>query len=152
MARQTLISFLLALTLLGLLDAAYLAETAMTGKELACDINGLEGCNAVAQSPYSHLFGLPLGVYGVAFYGLFLILAGLALARPARALERALALLSAIGVVASAYFLYVQLALIKAVCLYCLASALIAVLLALVAWLLVRSPRIGDSPSLPSSS
>ncbi len=148
MKRSTLISLLIALTVLGLVDAWYLANTALTGGELVCDINGLNDCNVVAQSPYAHFFGIPLGVYGVVFYGLFLLVTFLTLIRPSRGLDRIIAALSVVGVLASAYFVYVQLALIDALCIYCLASAAIAVLLAVVAYGLIR----GNSPPLPPTS
>ncbi len=83
----------------------------------------------MAQSPYSHFFGLPLGLYGVVFYGIFLLLAALALAHRTRRIERFLIVAGTIGLVASLSFLYIQLALIKAICIYCLASAAIAITL-----------------------
>lgn len=130
MKRSTLISLLLGLSLLGLADAWYLAETAMTGGQLACDINGLNGCNIVATSPYAHLWGVPLGVYGVVFYALFLLISFVAFYKPSRKIDGALALLGTVGLLASIAFLYIQLALIKALCIYCVGSAVIAFLLA----------------------
>jgi uncharacterized membrane protein len=153
MKRQTLISFIVALALLGLLDALYLAHTAMSGGSLACDVNGLDGCNTVAQSPYSYLFGLPLGVYGAVFYAIFIALALFALMRASRLLDRLLALLALVGVVASVKFLYIQLVLIQAVCIYCLASAAVAGLLGIAAYLLVRrGPPPRETAPLPPSA
>ena len=68
MHKNFLIGGLLVLSFLGIADSTYLSYTALTGSSLACSIKGLDGCNVVAQSIYSHLFGIPLGVYGVIFY------------------------------------------------------------------------------------
>jgi uncharacterized membrane protein len=126
MKRPVLISFIIALSLLGLADAWYLAETALTKTALTCSIGGLDGCNIVAQSPYSHVRGVPLGVYGAAFYGLFLLLAIGISWRQWVWLDRLLLVFGGIGFLASLYFLYVQIVLIQALCIYCLASAGIA--------------------------
>ena len=141
MKRSTLLSCIVFLSVLGLADAWYLADTALTGGSLACSMEGLSGCNAVAKSAYSHLFGVPLGVYGLAFYGVFLIAALFAMRRVSQGMDRMLMLLGIVGLLASVAFVYVQLALIKAVCIYCLGSAGISVLLAGAAFLVVRSAR-----------
>ncbi|MDB5195617.1 MAG: conserved rane protein of unknown function [Parcubacteria group bacterium] len=129
MSRPLLILIVIILAMLGLADAWYLADTALTGASLTCNIAGLDGCNIVAQSPYSHILGIPLGVYGVVFYGLFLILAFIASKKPFRMLIRALLALGTIGLLVSAWFLYIQFVLIQALCVYCLASAGISFLL-----------------------
>jgi len=138
MKRSTLLSYVLALTILGLADAWYLADTALTGSSLACSIEGLSGCNVVAQSPYSHFLGIPLGVYGVAFYGVFLLVAIAALRRPSRGFTRMLALLASIGAFASVVYLFIQLAVMTAICVYCLGSAVVAFLLCVPVYLVIR--------------
>lgn len=39
-----------------------------------CNINDALSCDKVAQSAYSEIFGIPLGVYGMGFFGALLIL------------------------------------------------------------------------------
>lgn len=150
MKRQTLVSLIIALTIFGLVDAGYLAETALTGGQLACDIDGLTGCNAVAQSVYSQLFGIPLGVYGLVFYGLFLIFAIVAFVRPSRKGDYLLLGLAGVGALSSLYFLYAQFFLIKALCIYCIGSAVIAGFLLPASWFLVKGTRSVASPEMPS--
>lgn len=145
MKRTTLISLVILLALIGLADAVYLATAAMTDTPLTCTIEGLSGCNVVAQSPYARLFGIPLGLYGVAFYALMLCVA--VLARRIPALARPLFILAVIGALVSAWFLYVQLFLIQALCVYCLGSALVALGLCVPAFLLIRPS--GSPPSAP---
>ncbi len=129
MKRRVLILSSLALALLGCADAWYLADAALTNAPLSCSIVGLDGCNIVAKSSYSHVFGVPLGVYGLVFYGVFFLLALVALKKPLRKFDIALFILGTAGALMSAYFLYIQFVLIKALCIYCLASAGISFLL-----------------------
>jgi uncharacterized membrane protein len=132
MHRNTKLAFLLILSFMGIADAAYLAESAYTGSALSCGIGALDGCNIVAQSPYAHLFGIPLGTYGVFFYGFVFALSAATLAFPGLKARRALFALGIVGAAASVVFLGIQFFLIKALCIYCLGSAVIAFL---VAWI-----------------
>lgn len=113
---------ILALAFLGIADSSYLLQHESSGTPLICDIQGLDGCNIVAESAYSTLFGLPVAAYGVAFYSLLFVLAALALALDVWYVRRAIQWITALGAVVSLYFLYVQIALIGAFCVYCLAS------------------------------
>ncbi len=54
------------LALLGLLDAAYLSIERLTGGALACPIGG--GCEVVQGSTYALLLGVPVAFVGVAGY------------------------------------------------------------------------------------
>lgn len=134
MHRTLLLALLFALSFLGIADSWYLYQSAVTDTALSCDIGaGLDGCNTVAQSPYSYLFGIPLALYGVGFFAFVCALAAALTLFPARFLYRALLALSVFGTGASAVFLYIQFVLIKALCIYCIASAVIVALMLLIA-------------------
>ncbi len=148
MKRATLVSLILALSLLGLADAWYLADAAITGASLTCNIAGLSGCNIVAQSQYSHFFGQPLGVYGVVFYVVVIMLSAFIFFRPSHKPVIALVALSSIGFLASIYFVSIQVVLIKALCVYCLGSAVISLLLWVGALWLIRK-HTGPEIALP---
>ena len=113
----------------GIADAAYLAQHEASGEPLLCNIEYLSGCNTVAQSPYSHLFGIPLAEYGILFYGVIFVLAALELVVFDRLLRRLLQGAALLGVLASLVFTLIQIFLIGALCVYCLASALITLLI-----------------------
>lgn len=132
---------ILVLSFLGIADAWYLANAAITGTALSCDLNTqLSGCNIVAQSAYAQLFGVPLGVYGVIFYAGVFIVSAIYLLFPYRTVFYMLCALAVLGFLASLVFVYVQVFLIHAVCIYCLGSALIDVLIfALVARMAVHT-------------
>ena len=98
----------------------------------------LKGCATVAQSEYSRIGGIPVAVYGV---GLSLILLTCALAwwrTDAYGLLLAHYGLSLAGVLFEVYFLYLQVAVIKAVCVWCTSYGLSLILrfvIAFVVWL-----------------
>lgn len=139
MNRGLLIVLILVLSFLGIADSWYLYQSAMTDTALSCDLgSGLDGCNIVAQSEYSRLFGVPLALYGVGFFALTFILAAALTIISSRRLYQALVAVSVFGVAASAVFVFIQFVLIKALCIYCIASAAIAVLLCALSWMLFK--------------
>lgn len=137
MNRNLLIVLVLVLSFLGIADSWYLYQSAITNTALSCDLgSGLDGCNIVAQSVYSRLFGVPLGLYGVGFFALTFVIAASLGIMSSRKLYHALLAVSGFGVVASAVFVYIQFALIKALCIYCIASAGMSVLILGLSWTL----------------
>jgi uncharacterized membrane protein len=107
---------------LGLLIAAYLAWTRLSGGLPVC--GPLHGCETVALSSYSELFGVPVAVFGLAFS---IVLLGLSLAWWRRADRRALLGLyglGLLGVLFVAYLTYLELFVIGAVCVWCVGYAL----------------------------
>ena len=118
--------FILVFAFLGIANSAYLAEHEANDTPLICNIQSLSGCNIVAESQYSRLFGIPLAQYGVLFYSILFVLSALELAIFNRLLRRILQGISLVGIIASLYFTFIQAFIIGAFCIYCLASAIIA--------------------------
>lgn len=142
MQRPVLLALILALSFLGIADSWYLFQSAVTDTALTCDIGaGLDGCNIVAQSPYSQLLGIPLALYGVGFFALLFVVGAVLLMVQSRLLEKGLLALGAFGALASVVFVYIQFFLIKALCIYCLLSAAITFALFYIAWRLYRGPK-----------
>lgn len=143
---------ILVLAFCGIANSAYLAESERTGTPLICDIKNLSGCNIVANSQYSHLFGVPLAEYGVLFYGLLFVLAALELVLFDRLLRRVLQGVALVGILASLYFTAVQIFFIGAFCIYCLASSVIALLIFILATLIepLRGIKEQAFPTPPS--
>lgn len=145
---------ILVLAFFGLADSAYLAEHEVSNTPLLCNIQNLSGCNVVAASQYSHIFGIPLAEFGVLFYSIVFVLAALELVIFDRLLRRVLQVAALIGVAASLYFTLVQIFFIGAFCIYCLASALITVFILILASLIEpvgRNIRPAPPASPPSS-
>jgi uncharacterized membrane protein len=124
---------ILILAFCGLSDATYLAEHVASNTPVICNVQGLSDCNTVIASQYSHLFGIPLADLGVLFYGVLFILAALELLLFDAFLRRVLQVASLIGVLASVYFVSLQAFVIRAFCIYCLTSAIITLLVLIVA-------------------
>lgn len=123
----TLLGTILILALLGFADSVFLLAEKMNGGPIPCAIG--TGCDTVANSPYSLLFGIPLAAYGVAFYVAIGVIALLYLDTKKMFWGRTLFLSTTAGFLMSVYFIYVQKFLIGAWCIYCIASAIIATLL-----------------------
>lgn len=122
-----------ALALIGLGVAGYLAYVETQAVEAMCGLIG--DCNAVQSSPYATLFGvLPVGVLGAVGY--VAILAAWSWERTgsgrlARYSPLAVFGMSFVGVLFSIYLTYLEPFVIKAVCAWCLTSAVIITLIML---------------------
>ena len=123
---------MIALALVGLADAFYLAHASYTGSSISCAI--FEGCDIVARSPYSHAFGVPLSFFGVMFYLCVIGFSVLLAYDPrSRGMRLGAVLLTLVGLADSIYFEYLQVFVIHAICMYCLISAITTLLLFAVA-------------------
>ena len=124
---------MLVLSAVGIADAFYDSYAIYTGQPLWCP-PPIDGCNIVAASPYAQILGLPVGYFGLLYYlCMFALAASLVVAPLSRGLRFTAVLCTAIGVAFSVYFMRVQLAFIHAFCIYCLISAVLTVLLFIVA-------------------
>src|SRR6266511_430656 len=134
----------MAMALMGLFDAAYLALERLIGGTLACPVGG--GCETVQSSAYSILFGMPVAYIGVAGFAVLLVAALLALNLERVAglpLATVLLALASIALVAGMYFSYLQVAVIGAICFWCAISALLDLGIWVAALLNWRSARFG---------
>lgn len=136
---------LILVSLIGIADASYLSYTALTGTPVACKI--IEGCNTVAQSPYSKVAGVPLAVIGFFYYLVALVGSIVLRRRYTKALRRFAVLWGILGIMFSAYFVYLQAAVIGAFCIYCLISAACTIMLCILSLGLIGKP--GASSEAP---
>jgi uncharacterized membrane protein len=110
-------ALLAGLDIVGLTIASYLSIVELSGGLPSC--GPLHGCEQVAQSPYARIAGVPVAVGGVV---LSLVLLSLALAwwrTGSSALLAAHYGLSLAGVMFEAYFTYLELFVIRDVCVWC---------------------------------
>ena len=124
------------LSVLGAAVAGYLTWVHYAELQPYC-VGGGNACERVQSSPYAELAGIPVAVLGLAGY--VAILASLAL--PDRSVTAFLAL---VGFGFSAYLTYLELAVIDAICQWCVASAVVMTALAGVA--VARLLAGGDPP------
>lgn len=107
--------------LVGLLVAGYLAFIEITSSEAICGVAG--DCNAVQQSAYARILGVPVGVIGVIAYLGLLSLWLVSRVKTHRRINAALFLLACFGVVFSVYLTFLEPFVIGTSCAWCLTSA-----------------------------
>jgi uncharacterized membrane protein len=128
---------LTALCVAGAAVSAYVLSSRWSDAALICSTGG---CETVQSSPYAELLGLPVAALGL---GGFLLIGALAqIGRPVAVAGAAALALAA--VVFSGYLLVIQLAVIGAVCDWCLASDAITSLVAIVALLRLRGTVVAE--------
>ena len=91
-----------------------------------CRINEIWDCGEVNHSPYAMLFGIPVAVFGIAWY---LLIAILALKRSYRLLLAA----TVVGLAFSLYLTHIEKDVIRAWCIYCVGSLCVISLMTLLA-------------------
>src|SRR3989344_405347 len=124
---------ILVLAFFGIADSAYLAQHETTGLPLLCNIESLTGCNVVVSSAYSQFLGVPLADLGLIFYTVLFVVAAFEIALFNQSLRRGLQVLAVIGIVTSLYSVYTQVFLFNSLCVYCLASSSISILVLVLA-------------------
>ncbi|MEE8363584.1 MAG: vitamin K epoxide reductase family protein [Dehalococcoidia bacterium] len=130
--RPALLGTIAVLSLAGLAVTTYLSIVYLADSAPACGLSS--GCETVANSRFARLFGIPVPIPGALMYAA-LLMGSLALAgfeRRDLRVERAMLLLSVIGVAFSAYLTAASVFVLHATCQWCLASAaLVTVILPL---------------------
>ncbi|HET7182842.1 MAG TPA: vitamin K epoxide reductase family protein [Candidatus Limnocylindrales bacterium] len=139
---------LAVLDVIGLGIATYLSVVEVSGGVPVC--GPIHGCEEVARSEYSRIGGIPVAVFGVV---LSLVLLSLAVAWWKTDLYGLLLAhygLSLAGVIFEAYFLYLQVFVIGAVCIWCTSYGLSLIarfVIALVVWVRGTAPSTEDQPA-----
>ncbi|MGE5298370.1 MAG: vitamin K epoxide reductase family protein [Acidobacteriaceae bacterium] len=126
------------LAFLGFLDSSYLAIKHFTGSDVPCTTSG---CEIVLTSKYSVMAGIPLAYIGVLYYLVVLVLALLFLQTQNRTYLKLGMAGVLLGILFSAYFVYLQIAVIHSICLYCMGSALTTTLLVILLGYLNLKPK-----------
>jgi uncharacterized membrane protein len=127
--------------LLGLAVAGYLTYVHYAGLSPVC-AGGGGGCERVQSSRYAELAGVPVALLGLAGYAAILA----ALALPGETGRLATAALALAGLGFSLYLTYLELFVIDAVCQWCVSSAVLMTVVAVLAVVrLLRSPEPAGS-------
>ena len=132
--RSWLDTLQLTLTVLGIGVASYLTYVKLFGIKPYCA--GVGDCEAVQTSPYAMLFGVPVAIWGLLAY--LALLALLLLKRNnwrdmGHLLRQAIFLVTLVGVLFSAYLTYLEIAVIHAICPWCVISAILMLFLFILA-------------------
>jgi uncharacterized membrane protein len=138
--RRLLIA-ILVLSLIGIGVAGYLTYTHYEGLNVVCLSSG--GCETVQKSVYSKLAGVPVAVLGLAGY--IGILLSLAIRNElGRIAGFGIAL---IGFLFSMYLTYREIFTIKAICQWCVSSAVLMTILTVLT--AIRALRVESEPVAP---
>ena len=136
----------LILAVLGLLDSIYLTWVKFSGKYALCGPIG--NCESVNTSQYSEVFGIPVAILGAGAYLVVIISLSLESRGSFWAEYSPIIVfgISLIGVLYSIYLTYIEVAVLKAICPYCVISAIILVIL-----LVLSSIRLRQSLGEPDA-
>lgn len=119
---------ILVASLIGLVDALYLTVKHYLQSSVFCSL--LNGCDKVTGSSYATIIGIPVALMGMVYYFSLLLVTILILTRPNN--KKFLKIIFAIssgGFLFSLWLVYLQIFVIKALCLYCLVSATVTTMI-----------------------
>ena len=139
--EKRLLQLAIILTIIGLLVSIYMTIYKITSNDSMCIGSG--DCKTVNASRYAEVYGIPVAVLGVAGYSA--ILAVLLLGRRPGFLQQNGTLLffglSLTGFLFTLYLIFVEVALIKAYCPFCITSQTAMTLIFIISVIqLVRQP------------
>lgn len=118
----------------------YRVTSSSGGYTSFCNVSAAVNCDSVVTSSFAKLFGIPVSLWGLAFY-LLLFRVALRAARPSPASQQARADAFALAVGGLAYSLYlaaVSIFVLETVCLLCAGLYLVSVASLTAAWALAR--------------
>ena len=131
----------IALTIIGLLVSIYMTIYKVTNNETMCI--GSSGCSEVNASRYSEVNGIPVAILGVAGYAAILALLFLE-QRPGLFQQNGSMMffgVSLLGFLFTLYLIYIEVALIKAYCPFCLTSQAVMTIIFIISVIrLIRQP------------
>lgn len=120
-----------AASFIGLADTVYLTTEHYLGAPVVCSL--ITGCNTVLASNYSVILGVPLSLLGVFYYLALLSLTGFAFVFAKDYLFRIAVIVVSVGFLSSLILIYIQIFVIKSICIYCMLSALTSTFLFILA-------------------
>lgn len=135
------------LSALGMGISGYLWAIDITGDPALC--LGSADCEVVSTSPYARIMGVPVALLGLGLYAILLVLS-LAPSRLPQPLPLysflAIYGLSLAGVLFSAYLTYIEVFVLRAICPWCVASAVdLALIWILATWLSLKPTEIAKA-------
>ena len=125
------------LILIGLGVSFYLTFLHFSQTSAICGSNEIfNNCDSVLESEYAEILGIPIALLGIVFYFSTLILFLFSIFKKNKIFINLLFFAEIIGIIFSAIFTYIQFFIIKALCPYCLTSAIVTLILFLLSFYL----------------
>ena len=131
---------------IGLLDALYLSWSKLAHQQVICGT--YKGCETVNSSPFAEIGGIPIALLGAGAYIAILVVLILETRNSFWQENGPLAIfvLSLAGTLFSAYLTYLEVAVIHAVCFYCVVSAIAMTVVFAVTILRLVNPQAETNP------
>jgi len=126
----------LVIALIGFGDATYLTVKHFQGGSIICGTSG--GCDIVTTSEYAKILGVPVAPLGMVYYLSVIVLSVLYLDKRKKTSLKLLSKFTVVGLLASSYFVYLQLFVIGEICYYCMGSAASSTLLFLIGMVFLK--------------
>lgn len=150
-AKTAAVVFFLIVAILGFADAGYLTFEHYQGVIPPCSVTG--GCEKVLTSSYSVIFGVPVSLMGAIYY--FIVALGAFMYLESKhgrgqisahhsAILKWTFIATALGFGMSLWFVYIQLFVLHAVCVYCMGSAITSTVLFISAIAMLRRSSIAQ--------
>ena len=146
MRDQTLKLAIYITSIIGLVDALYLTWVKLTHRVAFCGTYG--GCETVNTSSYASILGIPIAVFGAGAYLVILIL--LFLENKGQFWKENSPILvfgiTLVGVLYSIYLTYIEIAVLHAICPYCVVSGICMLVLFFLAILRLVRGQVEANP------
>ena len=140
---RRLVIAIAVVSVIGIAVATYLTYTHYAGLNVVCPVSG--GCETVQKSVYSKLAGIPVAALGLAGYIAILLSLGIR-----NELGRAAGFgIALIGCLFSLYLTYREIFTIKAICPWCVSSAVMMTLLTILTAIRLSRVAPGGAPPPP---
>jgi uncharacterized membrane protein len=133
----------IALVVIGILDSIYMTIYKVTNNTVMCLGSG--DCSTVNASKYSEIYGIPVALVGVGGYLAILALHLLENRSQHMRVNATLYIFgfALTGFLFTLYLIYVEFALLKAICPFCLASQVVMTIIFIISVIrLVRQPQL----------
>jgi len=134
-----------AIGLAGVAVTTYLTANTLSNTDAACSVGG---CNKVLTSKWAKIFGIPVSAFGMISYSAIMLGALHAYQSSTADIRGRMVsgVTIGIGVIGSVYLTLVEIFVIKAACQYCITSAILVFVAAVVLWQITRrEPALLDS-------
>ncbi|PIZ50703.1 hypothetical protein COY27_06335 [Candidatus Woesearchaeota archaeon CG_4_10_14_0_2_um_filter_33_13] len=146
--QQNILKFIFLLSILGIMVSGYLTFIHYSVVNSPCDFSKTFQCTLVSQSKYAEFFGIPVALIGLAGYAILGLISGITLWITKNNLNFKVAFLrymfryktifytSLIATGISLYLTYAEFFLINALCIFCLISQLIVIIIATLSYVI----------------
>lgn len=137
-----IIVLILLVSIIGFVDATYLTVKHYNGTSINCSL--IKGCDKVTTSKYSTLGNIPISLFGSAYYLIIFIAALAYVDAKKKFFLNCVVCLSVAGFLVSLGLIYLQVFIIKAICLYCMVSAISSTIIFITGLVILKIKQSGN--------